>query len=143
MSRIAIVAALEREVRPLVKSWRASEQELDGRRFRFFEKDDVVLVCGGIGAQAARRAAEAVITLFAPKVIMSAGFAGALDSELKVADIMRATAAVLPSNAEKACWLALDRSRARSRRRSCGIRLPRRRLTWKLRRLRARRKLEG
>jgi len=88
MSRIAIVAALEREVRPLVKSWRASEQELDGRRFRFFEKDDVVLVCGGIGAQAARRAAEAVITLFAPKVIMSAGFAGALDSELKVADII-------------------------------------------------------
>jgi adenosylhomocysteine nucleosidase len=89
MSRIAIVAALEREVRPLVKSWRVSEREFDGRRFRFFEKDDVVLVCGGIGAQAARRAAEAVISLYAPQVVSSVGFAGALGSELKVADIIQ------------------------------------------------------
>jgi adenosylhomocysteine nucleosidase len=89
MSRVAIVAALEREVHPLVKNWRVSEREFDGRRFRFFEKDDVVLVCGGIGAQAARRAAEAVISLHAPKVIYSAGFAGALGPELKVADIIQ------------------------------------------------------
>jgi adenosylhomocysteine nucleosidase len=91
MSRIAIVAALEREVSPLVreKAWRVSERELDGRRLRFFEKDEVVLICGGIGAQAARRAAEAVITLYVPKVIYSAGFAGALDPGLKVADILQ------------------------------------------------------
>src|ERR1700739_3945236 len=84
MSRIAMVAALEREVHPLVKQWRVSDKEHDGKRFRFFEKDDVVLVCGGIGAQAARRAAEAVITLFAPKVVYSVGFAGALDRQPKV-----------------------------------------------------------
>ena len=60
------MAALEREVRPLIKEWRADEKEIDGRRFRFFEKDDVVLVCGGIGAEAARRAAEAVIAIYAP-----------------------------------------------------------------------------
>lgn len=82
------MAALEREVHPLVKNWRVSEREFDGRRFRFFEKDEVVLVCGGIGAQAARRAAEAIVALYAPKVIYSAGFAGALDPELKVADII-------------------------------------------------------
>jgi adenosylhomocysteine nucleosidase len=89
MSRVAIVAALEREVRPLVKDWGASEKEVAGRRFRFFEKGDFVLVCGGIGAEAARRAADAVIAIYAAKVVYSAGFAGALDPELKVGDIVQ------------------------------------------------------
>ncbi len=88
MPKIAIVAALEREVRPLIKHWRASEREHDGRRFRFFENGDVVLVCGGIGAVAARRATEAVIVVFAPKTVYSAGFAGALDPKLKVGDVL-------------------------------------------------------
>lgn len=89
MSRVAIVVALEREVRPLIKEWRACEKESGGRRFRFFEKDEFVLVCGGIGAEAARRAAEAVIAIYAPQVIYSAGFAGALDPGLKVGDIVQ------------------------------------------------------
>ncbi|HYM77328.1 MAG TPA: hypothetical protein VE377_15240 [Candidatus Dormibacteraeota bacterium] len=89
MSRVAIVAALEREVRPLVKGWHVSEKEHEGRRFRFFEKDDVVVLCGGIGSQAARRAAEAVISLFHPQIIYSVGFAGGLDAALKVGDIVR------------------------------------------------------
>jgi adenosylhomocysteine nucleosidase len=89
MSRVAIVAALEREVRPLVKRWRVTEKEYVGRRFRFFEKDDVVLVCGGIGAEAARRAAEAVISLYAPALVYSAGFAGALDHALKVGTVVQ------------------------------------------------------
>jgi adenosylhomocysteine nucleosidase len=88
-SRIAVVAALDREVRPLVKNWSVSELEIGGRRFRFFEHGDCVLVCGGIGAEAARRAAEAVIATYSPKVIYSAGFAGALDPALKVADIVQ------------------------------------------------------
>ncbi|HSY93736.1 MAG TPA: hypothetical protein VK812_20420, partial [Candidatus Binatus sp.] len=89
MSRIAIVVALEREVRPLIKQWRASEKESGGRQFRFFEKDEFVLVCGGIGAEAARRAAEAVIAIYAPALICSAGFAGALDPNLKVGDMVQ------------------------------------------------------
>jgi adenosylhomocysteine nucleosidase len=89
MPRVAIVAALEREVRPLVKQWQASEREHGGRSFRFFEKGEVVLVCGGMGAEAARRAAEAVIALYAPRVVYSAGFAGALDPALRVADVMQ------------------------------------------------------
>src|SRR6476646_707908 len=83
MPKVAMVAALEREVRPLVKRWQVAEKEHDGRRFRFFENGDVALVCGGIGAAAARRAAEAVIAIFDPKVVCSAGFAGALDPKLK------------------------------------------------------------
>ena len=89
MSRVAIVAALEWEVRPLVNSWGVSEREFSGRRFRFFEYGEVVLVCGGIGAEAARRATEAVIALYTPDVVYSAGFAGALDPMLKVGDVLQ------------------------------------------------------
>ena len=92
--RVAIVAALEREVRPLVKRWRVSEKEYGGRRFRFFENGEVVLVCGGIGSAAARRAAEAVIAIFEPKTIYSAGFAGALDQKLRVGDVVRPQAVI-------------------------------------------------
>jgi adenosylhomocysteine nucleosidase len=79
---------MEREVRPLVKGWSAREKEYGGRQFRFFEKDNGIVVCGGIGAEAARRAAEATIEMYSPDVIYSAGFAGALDPKLKVGDVL-------------------------------------------------------
>ena len=86
MPRVAFVAALEREVRPLLRHWRGSEKEHAGRSFRFYENKDSVLVCGGIGAEPARRAAEAVIALYQPAIIYSAGFAGALDPKLRIGD---------------------------------------------------------
>jgi len=64
------------------------EKQHAGRSFRFFEQGQLVAVCGGIGAEPARRAAEAVLALYAPELIYSAGFAGALDPALKVADIL-------------------------------------------------------
>ncbi len=60
-SEIAIVAAMEREVAPLVRSWKVRTIEQGGRRYRLFENGEAALVCGGIGAEAARRATEAVI----------------------------------------------------------------------------------
>ncbi len=41
----------------------------------------MVVVCGGIGAGNARRGAEAVIQLFRPELLVSAGFAGALQAD--------------------------------------------------------------
>jgi adenosylhomocysteine nucleosidase len=83
-SKVAIVAALEREVRPFIKGWSSIENKFDGRRFKFFENAGTVLICGGIGAEAARRAAKAVISLYRPGLIISAGFAGALEPGLEV-----------------------------------------------------------
>jgi adenosylhomocysteine nucleosidase len=80
--KIALIAALEREVWPLVKHWTACEREFDGRRFTFFENERAVLVCGGMGAEAARRATEAIICLYNPTAVESVGFAGALDPKL-------------------------------------------------------------
>lgn len=87
MPETAIVAALEREIWPLVRSWPAREREFAGRKFRFFESESRVAVCGGIGPEAARRATEAVITLYSPALVQSVGFAGALDESLCVGEI--------------------------------------------------------
>src|SRR4029077_18437740 len=87
-AQVAIVAALEREVCPLIKQWKPVEREYDGRKYKFFENERAVLVCGGIGPEAARRATEAVIKLYAPIMVQSAGFAGALDSTLKAGTVL-------------------------------------------------------
>ncbi len=81
------MAALEREVRPLVKNWSSIARTHEGCSFKFFERESWVLVCGGIGENAARRATEAVIALYHPLQVISAGFAGALDPKLRVGDI--------------------------------------------------------
>ena len=79
---------MEREVAPLVTGWKAREREFQGRRFRFYEADGAVLVCGGIGPEPARRATEAVIALYQPASVQSVGFAGALDRGMKVGSIL-------------------------------------------------------
>ncbi|MFZ3265102.1 MAG: hypothetical protein WA172_13955 [Terriglobales bacterium] len=98
MSRLALVAAIEREVAPLVRAWKVREIEHSGRWYRIFcsgnpennarENGEPVLICGGIGAEAARRATEAVIQETRPARVVSVGFAGALDASLRVADIV-------------------------------------------------------
>jgi adenosylhomocysteine nucleosidase len=86
-SKVAIVAALEREVKPIVRRWQSAVREYEGRRFTFFANERAVLVCGGIGAEAARRATQAVIALYQPEGVISVGFAGALEPGLKVGDL--------------------------------------------------------
>ncbi len=92
--RIGIVAALEREVRPLIRSWKVRTIEQSGRRYRLFENanGDCALICGGIGAEAARRTTEALIQEVHPVRVVSAGFAGAVnavsDRSLKVGDVL-------------------------------------------------------
>jgi adenosylhomocysteine nucleosidase len=86
--KVAIVAALEREVWPLIRDWPSRRKDFDGRSFKFFEKDVWVVVCGGIGAEAARRASEAIISLYRPGLVISAGFAGGLDPALEVGHTM-------------------------------------------------------
>ncbi|MFZ0759553.1 MAG: hypothetical protein WAM69_06330 [Candidatus Sulfotelmatobacter sp.] len=87
MPKIAIVAALESEVRGLTGNWSRFEKEYAGRRFVFFEQGETVAVCGGIGVEPARRAAEAVIALYHPALVQSVGFAGSLTEDLRVGDI--------------------------------------------------------
>ncbi len=84
---LAIVAALEREVSSFIRSSIRTRHTHAGRTFDFFEQNDTVLVCAGIGLDAARRAAEAIIAIYHPSEINSVGFAGALTPDLRVGDI--------------------------------------------------------
>ena len=47
----------------------------------FFESDEVVLLCGGIGYEAGKRAAKAVIECAKPSVLIATGLAGGLEPE--------------------------------------------------------------
>ena len=85
---IAIIAAMEREVARLIRSWNVRMIEHDGRRYRLFENGNAALVCAGIGAGPARRATEAVINELNPLRVVSVGFAGALDDSLHVGDVL-------------------------------------------------------
>jgi adenosylhomocysteine nucleosidase len=86
--KIAIIAAMEREVAQLVRNWKVREISHDGRRYRLYESGDAALVCSGIGPEQGRRAAEALIQEVRPARIMSVGFTGGLDASLKVGDIV-------------------------------------------------------
>jgi nucleoside phosphorylase len=88
MSKTALIAALQREISGYIRHFTRVERTHEGRTFVFFEQDDLVVVCGGIGAEPARRAAEAVIAIYRPAQLHSVGFAGALTSHLHVGDIL-------------------------------------------------------
>jgi adenosylhomocysteine nucleosidase len=79
---------MEREVGPLIRSWKVRTIEHGGRRYRLFENGDAALICGGIGPEAARRATEAVIREVNPVRVLSVGFAGALDASLQVGRVL-------------------------------------------------------
>ncbi len=88
--RVGIVAAMAREIAPLVRDWKQTHLPLDGQHSRpAFECDSAIAVCSGIGAVPARRAAEALALAERPRVLISAGFAGALDSHRRVGSILQ------------------------------------------------------
>lgn len=84
--KVVIIAALERELRPLIKDWPGKTSTHDGREFTFYESSYAIAVCGGIGPEAVRRAAEAAIAQYSPALLISAGVAGGLTPELKVGE---------------------------------------------------------
>src|SRR5487761_536914 len=76
--RIAIIAALKREILPLVGKWVARDCETHGRKFRFYESPRAIAVAGGIGKNSAALAARAAIERYSPALVLSVGLAGAL-----------------------------------------------------------------
>lgn len=91
---IAIIAAMEREVRPLVRRWPRRDLVAGDLTFPAFARDAVLVVCCGIGGNFARRAAVAVFDSHRPRVIVSAGLAGALDPTLKAGTIFQPSTVV-------------------------------------------------
>ncbi len=83
-TEVVIVAAMEREIAPLIRGW----EIILGPRYRFFERGNVIAFAGGIGPKAACAATDAVLTFRQPALIISAGFAGALRESLSVGKLI-------------------------------------------------------
>jgi len=80
---VGIVTAMETEVWPLIRDWRKNSHPWQnrprvGHPLNFFENEDAVLLCGGIGYEAGKRAAKAVIEYARPWLLIAAGLAGGL-----------------------------------------------------------------
>ncbi len=78
---------------PCAGKWRLCWPAFAARRtdgVEFYELEDAVVAVGGIGREAASRAAEALVARYSPSVLVSAGIAGALTPKLKVGDVVRA-----------------------------------------------------
>jgi adenosylhomocysteine nucleosidase len=82
--RIVIIAALPREVRPLVKKqcWSQTHIVHAGRRITVFESAKAVILCAGIGAESARIATQAALEEYCPNLLISTGVAGSLMATL-------------------------------------------------------------
>lgn len=95
-TEVAIVAAMEREVQPLIRDWTM----ILGHSRRVFEKGHLVLIAGGIGERFAAEAAEGILSFRQPEVILSVGLAGALDPALSVGTVIVPTKVLRRSTGE-------------------------------------------
>jgi len=82
---IAIVAAMPIELAPLLS--KMLPRQVNG--VALFDLSRAVVAIGGIGAECARRSAETAIDDAHPKLLLSAGIAGAVSPKLKVGDVGR------------------------------------------------------
>ncbi|HEV7675759.1 MAG TPA: hypothetical protein VGQ12_14610 [Candidatus Angelobacter sp.] len=98
MSKIAIIAAMEREISPLVRGWQRTALPSGDRKFALFERDGVLSVVSGIGCKNAELAARAVVAQYRPAILVSAGLAGALIRSLKVGSIFMPNVVVDAAN---------------------------------------------
>ena len=94
----AIIAALPREVKPLVRGWK--RHQLPGN-IRAYTNDFAVVVCAGMGTARATLAVQAAISLKPVTTLLSVGLAGACDPSLHVGDIMRAGVIVDTQSGER------------------------------------------
>ena len=83
---VGIVTAMETEVWPLIRDWRKNPHPWQkrprmGHPLNSFENEDAVLLCGGIGYEAGKRAAETVIEYARPSLLIATGLAGGLKPE--------------------------------------------------------------
>jgi adenosylhomocysteine nucleosidase len=86
MSEIAIIAAMEREIAPLVRGWQRGTLASRERKFTCFERNSVVALVSGIGCKNAELAARALVDR-RPALLISVGLAGALIRSLKVGSV--------------------------------------------------------
>jgi adenosylhomocysteine nucleosidase len=94
----AIIAALPREIKHLVRGWQ--EHKLPNKTIAY-TNDFAVVVCAGMGPARATLAVQAAIAMKPITALLSVGLAGACDPSLKVGDIVYAGVVVDTQSGER------------------------------------------
>jgi adenosylhomocysteine nucleosidase len=94
----AIIAALPREIKQLVRGWQ--EHRLPGQIIAY-TNDLAVVACAGMGPVRTTLAVQAALSLKPVTSLVSAGLAGACDPSLHVGDIVRAGVVVDAGTGER------------------------------------------
>jgi adenosylhomocysteine nucleosidase len=86
--RIGIIAALPGELKPLVRGWERQRTGVKGMAVWTIARggDELIAVCGGVGADAAMRSFSAAEFMGALDLVLSVGWAGALQPEMKTGE---------------------------------------------------------
>jgi adenosylhomocysteine nucleosidase len=84
---VGIIAALPREVGPLVKGWERREV---ASSVWVWTRGNAVVACAGMGGARVRIAVEAALAAMPVMNLISVGLAGACDAKLRVGDVVRA-----------------------------------------------------
>jgi adenosylhomocysteine nucleosidase len=95
---VAIIAALPREVKALVRGW---EQTSPAKNVFVWTKDNAVVACAGMGPSRAILAVQAAMASGPITSLLSVGVAGACDPKLRVGDVVRAGLVIDARTGEK------------------------------------------
>jgi adenosylhomocysteine nucleosidase len=94
----AIIAALPREVKHLVRGWQ--KHKLPNKTVAY-TNDFAIVVCAGMGPARAILAVQAAMAMKPVTALLSVGLAGACDPSLKVGDIVHAGVVVDTQSGER------------------------------------------
>jgi len=94
----AIIAALQREVKHLVRGWQ--EHKLPNKTV-VYTNNFAVIACAGMGAARATLAVQAAMAMKPVTALLSVGLAGACDPSLQIGDIVRAGVVVDTQSGER------------------------------------------
>ena len=94
----AIIAALPREVKHLVRGWQVHKLP---NKIIVYTNDFAVVACAGMGPARATLAVQAAMALKPVTALLSVGLAGACDPSLHVGDIVRAGVVVDTQSGER------------------------------------------
>jgi adenosylhomocysteine nucleosidase len=93
MARIAIVAAMFREVHPLVRNWEP-KRYLPDRRVQLYLNDAAVVAYAGMGVDCAQVACKAALAIGEIDRLISVGWAGALKANNSAGEVVQPEAVV-------------------------------------------------
>lgn len=88
MARIAIIAAMFREVHPLVRKWEPKRYLLD-RRVQLYLGETAVVAYGGMGPECAQVACKAALAVGEIDTLISVGWAGGLNPSSSAGQVVR------------------------------------------------------